>query len=94
MKDETGQIATEELVWMKPKTYPLLLEHSSECKKAKGVSKNVVEKITYSEYKDVLLNKKWLRHLMNRIQSENHKVGAYKINKISLSYFDDKTYIS
>ena len=31
---------------------------------------------------------------MNRIQSENHKVGAYKINKIFLSYFDDKTDIS
>ena len=58
MKDETGEVATEELVWLKPKTYPLLLDDSSEYKKAKGVSKNVAEKITHSEYKDVLLNKK------------------------------------
>ena len=94
MKDETGEVAIEELVWLKPKTYPLLLDDSSEYKKAKGVSKNVVEKITHTEYKDALLNKKWLRHLMNSIQNENYKVGAYKINTISLSYFDDKTYTS
>ena len=30
---------------------------------------------------------------MNRIQSKDHKIGTYKINKISLSCFDDKTYI-
>ena len=30
---------------------------------------------------------------MNRIQSKDHKIGAYKINKISLSCFDDKIYI-
>ena len=27
---------------------------------------------------------------MNRSQSKNHKIGTYKINKISLSSFDDK----
>ena len=30
---------------------------------------------------------------MNRIQSKNHRIGTYEINKISLSYFDDKIYI-
>ena len=30
---------------------------------------------------------------MNRIQSENHKIGTYEINKISLSCFDDKTHV-
>ena len=30
---------------------------------------------------------------MNWIQSENHKIGTYEINKISLSCFDDKIYI-
>ena len=27
---------------------------------------------------------------MRRIQAKNHKLGAYEINKISLSCFDDK----
>ena len=30
---------------------------------------------------------------MNKIESKNQKAGKYKINKISLSGFDDKTYI-
>ena len=46
-----------------------------------------------NKYKDVLLNKKCLRHLMNRIQSKDHKIRTYEINKISLSRFDDKIYI-
>ena len=29
---------------------------------------------------------------MNRIQSSNHKIGIYEINKVSLSHFDDKIY--
>ena len=30
---------------------------------------------------------------MNRIQSNDHSIRAYEINKISLSWFDDKIYI-
>ena len=30
---------------------------------------------------------------MNTIQSKNHKIGTYEINKISLSCFEDKMYI-
>ena len=30
---------------------------------------------------------------MNRIQSKNHRVKTYKINKISLSCFGDKIHI-
>ena len=31
--------------------------------------------------------------LINRIQSQYHRIGTYKINKITLSCFDDKIYI-
>ena len=57
------------------------------------MNKNIIAAISHNEYKDVLLNKICLRHSMNRIQSKDHKIGTYKINKISLSCFDDKTYI-
>ena len=30
---------------------------------------------------------------MRRIQGKKHKMGTYKINKISLSCFDDKRFI-
>ena len=30
---------------------------------------------------------------MNRIQSKDHRIGAYEINKISLTFFDGKIFI-
>ena len=57
------------------------------------MNKNVVATINHKKHKDLLLNNKSLRHSMNRIQSKDHRVGTYEVNKISLPYFDDKTYI-
>ena len=93
MKDERAGVATEEFVGLKPNMYSYLVDDNSEHKKAKGVNKNFVATISHNEYKDVLLNKKCLRHSVNRIQSKDHKIGTYEINKISLSCFDDKIYI-
>ena len=72
--------------------YTFLVDNN-EHKKAKGVNKNVVATIYHNKYKDVLLNQKCIRHSMNRIQSKDHRIGTYEINKISLSCFDDKIYI-
>ena len=49
--------------------------------------------MSHNEYKDVSLNKKCLRHSMNRIQSKNYNIGTFEINKIPLFCFDDKTFI-
>ena len=46
----------------------------------------------FDKFKYVLFNKKIIRHKMKRIQSKKHKLGTYKINKMSLSCFDDKSY--
>ena len=70
-----------------------LVDDNGEHKKAKGVNKNVVATISHNECKDVLLNKKFLRHSMNKIESKNHWIRTYKIDKISLSCFDYKIYI-
>ena len=98
MKDETSGVAIEKFVGLKPKMYLILaseesVSDSSEYKKSKGskgVNKNVVAKIILREYKDVLLNKNYLRHSVNRIQSKNQETKTYEINKLSLSCFDDK----
>ena len=45
-----------------------------------------------TKLKNVLQNNKRLWHSMKRIQSKNHKIGTYKINKTSLEYSDDKIY--
>ena len=47
----------------------------------------------FDKFKDVLFNKKIIRHKMKRIQSKKHKLGTYEIDKISLSCFDDKRYV-
>ena len=73
--------------------YSYLVYDNSEYKKARGVKRNVVVTISHNKYKDVLLNQKCLRHSINRIQSKDHKIVTYEINKISLSCFDDKIYI-
>ena len=73
--------------------YSYLVYDNSEYKKARGVNRNVVVTISHNKYKDVLLNQKCLRHSINRIQSKDHKIVTYEINKISLSCFDDKIYI-
>ena len=60
-----------------------------ECNTSKGVS----IAIEFNNFKDVLFNKKLIRHKMKRIQSKKRKLGTYEIDKISLSCFDDKRYV-
>ena len=92
MKDETGGVVIVEFVGLKSKMYQFLVDDNSEDKKAKGVSRTVVATISHNEYKHILLNDKCLRHSTKRIQSKDHRIGSYEINKISLLYFDEKTY--
>ena len=47
----------------------------------------------FNEFKDVLFNKKVIRPKMKGYKLKKHKIGAYEIDKISLSCFDDKRYM-
>ena len=49
MKDETGGVAIEEFVGLKPEMYSFLVDNK-EHKKAKCVNKNVVATIRHNEY--------------------------------------------
>ena len=93
MNNETAGVVIEKVVGLKPKMYSYFVNDNSEHKKAKDMNRNVVATISHNEYKDVLLNKKCLRHSMNTIQSKDSKMGAYEIDKIYLSCFDDNIYI-
>ena len=58
MFSEKGQkIAFEELVGLKPKIYSLLIDESSDHKKANDANRNVVvtKDISHDEYKDILV---------------------------------------
>ena len=62
--------------------YSVLEDYRTEQKKVNGLNKNVPARISHSEYKDVLVNNKCLRHWINRIQNKYDKKGTYKINKM------------
>ena len=90
IKDETGGVAIKEFVGLKPKMYSFLVDDSSEHRKAKGINKNVVEIISHNEYKNVLLNKKCLRHAMNRSKSiffEHPIVYNIYYNNLQTAYY-------
>ena len=72
--------------------YSFLVDNT-EHKKAKGVNGNVVAKISHNKYIYILLNNKYLRQSMNKIQSKDHRIRTYEIKEISLCCFDDKLYI-
>ena len=91
MKNEATGVMIEKFVGLKPTIHSHLVDDNSEHEIAKDVNKHAAATIGHNEYKDVLLNKKCLGHLMNRIQRKDHKNGTYEIN--SVSYFDEKIYI-
>ena len=88
-KEEFNRVEIDEFVGLKSKMYSLLTKNGLEVGKAKGINL----KLRHNLYKDLLCNKKVVRHKMNRILSEKHRVGTCIANKISLSYFDDKRFI-
>ena len=92
MKGGTSDVSIEELLWWKPEMYSFLVDDNSEPKQAKCVNRNVDTTVSHNEYKDVLLNNKYLRLSMNRNRAKDQRIKTYEINKISLSCFDDKIY--
>ena len=96
-KDETNGDPIREFVGLKSKMYGLTTEHSNiEKKVAKGVKKATINKcLHFDTYKSVLngTNGYFTRHEMNMIRSKEHQLSTVRINKVSLSAFDDKVYI-
>ena len=67
-----------------------LIDDSSEHKNAKGLNKNVVATISLMNTKMVC----WMINVWDFwSKTKNHGIRAYEINKIYLSWFDDKIYI-
>ena len=89
MKDEFGGVVVSEFVGLKSKMYSIKKIDSKEHNTAKRVS----IAFEFDKFKDVLFNKKIIRHKMKRIESKKYKLGTHEIEKISLSCFDDKRYV-
>ena len=72
MKDEYGGAIIDQFIRLKSKMYSIKKINGSESSTTKGV--NIVTE--FNEFKDVLFNKKVIRHKMKRIQAKNHKIGT------------------
>ena len=93
-KDEAAGMPITEFVGLRSKMYSYIKDNRTGGKTAKGIKKIVIKKnITHENYKETLFNNKQMCHIMKTIRSQNHELGSYEINKVSLSYFDDKRYI-
>ena len=89
-KDEVSGIPINEFIGLRSKMYSYLTDNDECGKTAKGIKKNIIKKdIKHENYKDILLNNKQVYHKMKMIRSQRHQF-IYKINKISLSCFNDK----
>ena len=88
MKDEYKGILIIKFVGLKSKMHSMLSDYGKESNTQKGINTST----EFNEFKDTLFNKKIIRHKMKIIQSKKHKIGTYKINKISLLCFDDKRF--
>ena len=75
--------------------YSYIKDNQKGGKTAKGIKKNIIKsQIKHEDYKNVLTNNKQIHHTMKTIRSINHQLGSYNLNKVSLSCFDDKRYIT
>ena len=93
-KDEALGIPIIEFVGLRSKMYSYIKDNDEGSKTAKGIKKNVIRKdITHKNYKQTLFNNEQMHHTMKTIRSNNHQLGSYELNKVSLSCFDDKRYI-
>ena len=72
MKDEYGGAIIDTFIGLKSKMYSIKKINGSESSTTKGV--NIVT--GFNEFKDVLFNKKVIRHKMKRMQAKKHKIGT------------------
>ena len=97
-KDEAGGLIIIEFVGLRAKlsSFKILKTAADmfEEKKCKGTKKAVVKKhVTFDDYKRCLFNNVNQMRSMNVLRSHNHEIFAETVNKVALSYSDDKKII-
>ena len=95
MKDELGGGIITEFAALRPKAYSYRTDDLVELKKAKGTKKCIVKKMLgFDDYKKCLFEKEKVLKSQQRFKSENHTMYTECINKVALSYDDDKRIVT
>ena len=95
IKDELGGKVMKEFIGLRPKCYSYLTDDGNVDKKAKGTKKCVIKKeIMSNNHIECLKEKKKILKKQQRFKSDAHNVDTEEINKVALSFEDDKRLIS
>ena len=94
MKGELGGKIMKEFIGLKPKCYSTLIDDDRVDKKAKGTKKWVIKRcLIFDNYEESLKEKKKILRPQQRFKSDGHDVYTEEINKVALSFNDDKRVI-
>ena len=95
MKDELGGKIMKEFIGLRPKCYSYLTDDGKIDKKAKGTKKYVIKRcIMFDNYLECLEEKKKIFKSQKGFRSDAHNVYTQEINKVALSFEDDKRLIA
>ena len=90
-KDEVAGRQITHFVGLRPKLYSFKVEGDKTTKKCKGIKKNVVKKtLDFDDYVRCLFYGERQMRSMKIIRSEKHNIYSKEVNKLALSYQDDK----
>lgn len=93
MKDENNGHVMLEFIGLRSKVYSISVNDKEEIKKAKGVKKSALKKLTINDYRNCLIDKTIYHDKMYIFKSILHEIYTQQISKVVLSYDDDKRYI-
>lgn len=95
LKDETNGKSVTHIVALRSKLYSYQVEGLSPVKKAKGLKKNVVKRLTFNDYKSALFGGEYPKYgKQYSIRSRLHEVFTVEENKATLSAYDDKRFVA
>jgi hypothetical protein len=93
MKDETESVPVKEFVGLRSKMYSMV-HGDTEKRTAKGVSKAVIRsKLRHDLYVQCLFNRETQMESMTLFRTDKHEIYTVKLNKTTLSAYDDKRFI-
>ncbi len=93
-KDESNGCPITEFVGLRSKMYSFTTEDDHNSKKAKGIKKSAMHRITHQNYKNcILAGDKLQMSTFNVIRSKDHQLYSMKINKVGLCAYDNKSYL-
>jgi len=90
-KDEMGGDVIQSIIALRPKSYSILSKNR-ELKKAKGVNKTAISKLSFRDYEDVIRKQSVLQTTSKKIVSKFHNVYFKTETKRSLSCVCDKRF--